>query len=115
MLTGCAEASEETTPASAAAAADPSGGGTQVAERGGTIGAAGSACELPVTFAIAEVWTAEAVEKSSGGATYRTSPRTGQGRRDHHGPRRERWAGCADSARPEGPARIPGSRGPCPP
>lgn len=34
----------------------------KVAQRGGSVGATGSACELPVTFDIAEFWKAEAVD-----------------------------------------------------
>jgi uncharacterized lipoprotein len=55
LLTGCSEAApteEKDTEATASAS-------------GGTIGAAGSACELPVTFDIAEDWTAEAVDGGS--------------------------------------------------
>ncbi|MFF4585420.1 lipoprotein [Streptomyces sp. NPDC001388] len=58
LLTGCA-----------AGDGDGSGGGggggstaAEVARRGGTVGAAGSACELPVTFDIAESWKAKAVD-----------------------------------------------------
>ncbi|MEU8651968.1 lipoprotein [Streptomyces sp. NPDC048737] len=39
--------------------------GAEVAARGESIGAAGSACELPVTFDIAEFWEAEAIDAAS--------------------------------------------------
>ncbi|UUU22652.1 lipoprotein [Streptomyces sp. DSM 40750] len=64
VLTGCSEAAQSdyakasagaTRSATAEAAAD-------AAESGGSVGAAGSACELPVTFDTAEKWQAEAVE-----------------------------------------------------
>ncbi|WP_105972917.1 lipoprotein [Streptomyces geranii] len=58
-LTGCTEAPDkEAKPTSSATKDDAS------AESGSTIGAAGSACELPVTFDTAEKWTAEAVDGS---------------------------------------------------
>ncbi|MFC9605606.1 lipoprotein [Streptomyces niveus] len=44
------------------AAASPAGDASKQVEKGGTIGAAGSPCALPVTFALAAKWTAEAVE-----------------------------------------------------
>ncbi|MFI6436016.1 lipoprotein [Streptomyces sp. NPDC050759] len=66
VLTGCSEAAErDDSKASArpSATAETSGpGDTAAAAGGGTIGAAGSACELPVTFDLAESWKAEAVE-----------------------------------------------------
>ncbi|MGW1541959.1 lipoprotein [Streptomyces sp. NPDC002309] len=66
LLTGCGAADESDASASASAAgkaegadgSDSAGGGI---ESGGTIGAAGSACELPVTFDIAAKWSAESV------------------------------------------------------
>ncbi|WP_329273375.1 lipoprotein [Streptomyces sp. NBC_01451] len=61
-LAGCAEAPGDAAkangPASASAPATADG---TTARSGGSIGAAGSACELPVTFDTAEDWTAEAV------------------------------------------------------
>ncbi|MDT0478882.1 MULTISPECIES: lipoprotein [Streptomyces] len=66
VLTGCSEAAEgDDSKASArpsATAETPGPDGTAAATSGGTIGAAGSACELPVTFDIAKSWKAEAVE-----------------------------------------------------
>lgn len=66
VLTGCSEASEgeAETSSRTSATAEASGQSDGKARSGGTIGAAGSACELPVTFDIAEEWTAEAVENS---------------------------------------------------
>ncbi|QOV33469.1 hypothetical protein IM697_25010 [Streptomyces ferrugineus] len=74
VLTGCSGVAQDDpkTPSSASAAAEAaradetaSGGDTAV-KSGGTIGAAGSACELPVTFDIAEDWKAEAVDGGDG-------------------------------------------------
>ncbi|MFB8775970.1 lipoprotein [Streptomyces broussonetiae] len=48
------------TATSSAAASAPASGPAAVS--GGTLGGAGSACELPVTFELAGKWTAEAVE-----------------------------------------------------
>lgn len=64
-LTGCSEAAEgdDSKPsARPSATAETSGPDDTAAAGGGTIGAAGSACELPVTFDIAKSWKAEAVE-----------------------------------------------------
>ncbi|MCX5053891.1 MULTISPECIES: lipoprotein [unclassified Streptomyces] len=71
VLTGCAETSGGGTRASTPATADSSGPGAKAAERGTTIGAPGSACELPVTFDIARNWKAKAVdaEAASGDGT----------------------------------------------
>lgn len=72
VLAGCSQASDGETRATSSApgatseasdtASEASGGSGAVAERGGTVGASGSACELPVTFDIAKDWKAEAVE-----------------------------------------------------
>ncbi|MFI8073301.1 lipoprotein [Streptomyces sp. NPDC086033] len=65
VLTGCSEAAEgDDSKASAhpSATAETSAPDDTAATGGGTIGAAGSACELPVTFDIAKSWKAEAVE-----------------------------------------------------
>ncbi|WP_314225064.1 lipoprotein [Streptomyces zaehneri] len=64
LLTGCA--AEEADPDGASGASATST--AKVARRGGSIGASGSACELPVTFDIAEFWKAKAVdaEKATG-------------------------------------------------
>ncbi|MFE2210747.1 lipoprotein [Streptomyces canus] len=65
VLTGCSEAAEgDDSKASArpSATAETSGPHDTAATSGGTIGAAGSACVLPVTFDIAKSWKAEAVE-----------------------------------------------------
>ncbi|MDH6514482.1 hypothetical protein M2163_008543 [Streptomyces sp. SAI-135] len=64
VLTGCSEAAGDDSKASAgsSATAETSGAVDSAAVRGGTIGAAGSACELPVAFDTAKSWRAEAVE-----------------------------------------------------
>ncbi|MGW3730414.1 lipoprotein [Streptomyces sp. NPDC000851] len=69
LLAGCADGEDEA-PASTSASADAAGGNGSgdVARSGGTIGAEGSACELPVTFDIAEDWAAESVDAAAGGA-----------------------------------------------
>ncbi|MEU6356951.1 lipoprotein [Streptomyces sp. NPDC047072] len=58
VLAGCSGgAEEESKTSTASSAADQ-----KVAQSGGSIGAAGSACELPVTFDLAKKWTAESVD-----------------------------------------------------
>ncbi|MFF7167419.1 lipoprotein [Streptomyces sp. NPDC008086] len=75
VLSGCAGAAEDDTKASASASASADStasaetagdddGGSGV-KSGGSIGAAGSACELPVTFDIAQYWEAEAVDSGT--------------------------------------------------
>ncbi|WP_406005234.1 lipoprotein [Streptomyces sp. NBC_00637] len=60
LMTGCAADKDE---ADAASKAPGSSTATaKVAQRGGSLGASGSACELPVTFDIAEFWKAKAVD-----------------------------------------------------
>ncbi|MFI1359450.1 lipoprotein [Streptomyces sp. NPDC020898] len=66
VLAGCSEATDDAAKVKPAESAPASAEGN-AAESGGTIGADGSACELPVTFDIAEKWTAEAVDTGSGG------------------------------------------------
>lgn len=70
VLTGCSEAAEGEagTSSRTSATAEPTGRSDAQARSGGTIGAAGSACELPVTFDIAEDWTAEAVDAGAASA-----------------------------------------------
>ncbi|MFJ4690601.1 lipoprotein [Streptomyces sp. NPDC088766] len=62
LAAGCGESDDvpdaSGTKAKAAATAE-------VAARGESIGAVGSACELPVTFDIAEFWEAEAIDAAS--------------------------------------------------
>ncbi|MFJ1807162.1 MULTISPECIES: lipoprotein [unclassified Streptomyces] len=58
LMTGCAAEGAGPDAASGASARTTA----KVAQRGGSIGAPGSACELPVTFDIAEFWKAEAVD-----------------------------------------------------
>ncbi|MFJ4645090.1 lipoprotein [Streptomyces bobili] len=57
MAAGCGESGDD--PGSAGGKASAT---AEVAARGERIGAAGSACELPVTFDMAEFWEAEAVD-----------------------------------------------------
>ncbi|MDX3750935.1 lipoprotein [Streptomyces sp. AK08-02] len=61
-LAGCSQSADDDTGAKATASTTATAAGT-AAKSGGGIGAAGSACELPVTFDIAEDWTAEAVHE----------------------------------------------------
>ncbi|MFB7455488.1 lipoprotein [Streptomyces sp. NPDC056188] len=61
-LTACSGAPHE--GPSAVRATDATG---TAVRSGGTIGARGSACELPVTFDIAEHWKAEAVDPTAAG------------------------------------------------
>ncbi|MFC5216497.1 lipoprotein [Streptomyces coerulescens] len=71
VLTGCSGAAEDDarTSASASASADAAAeAGDTAVKSGGTIGAAGSACPLPVTFDIAEDWEAEAIDTGTGGS-----------------------------------------------
>ncbi|MFF3375755.1 lipoprotein [Streptomyces sp. NPDC002680] len=60
VLAGCTESPDDDAKPEAKASATPTNGATT--KSGGSLGAAGSACELPVTFDIAEKWTAEAVD-----------------------------------------------------
>ncbi|MFH9863278.1 lipoprotein [Streptomyces sp. NPDC017202] len=59
---GCGESGDAPDASGAKAKASAT---AEVAARGGSIGAAGSACELPVTFDIAEFWEAEAIDAAS--------------------------------------------------
>ncbi|NEC88973.1 lipoprotein [Streptomyces sp. SID12501] len=60
-LTGCSKAADDDAKTKVTATASATADGVG-AKSGGSIGADGSACELPVTFDMAEDWTAEAVE-----------------------------------------------------
>ncbi|QTE02758.1 lipoprotein [Streptomyces cyanogenus] len=67
LLGGCAGSADGDGKKSASTSADAKGtaaGSTKgtAAARGGTIGASGSACELPVSFALAEHWKAKSVD-----------------------------------------------------
>ncbi|WP_053846642.1 lipoprotein [Streptomyces sp. NRRL B-24085] len=68
VLTGCSEAAEgddskaSARPSATAETSGAAGSDASAATRGGTVGAAGSACELPVAFDTAKSWKAEAVE-----------------------------------------------------
>ncbi|MFI1028850.1 lipoprotein [Streptomyces sp. NPDC020951] len=59
LVTGCGAEDADPDTASGKGTARTS---AKVAERGGSVGASGSACELPVSFDIAEFWKAEAVD-----------------------------------------------------
>ncbi|KUL69130.1 MULTISPECIES: lipoprotein [unclassified Streptomyces] len=68
VLTGCSGASgEEPADDRASASGEASGGGPAVAKSGGSVGAAGSACELPVTFDVAASWEPKAVDAEPAG------------------------------------------------
>ncbi|MFJ4523493.1 lipoprotein [Streptomyces sp. NPDC088810] len=69
LLGGCAGSADGDGKKSTSASADAkgaAGGGAgakgTAAARGGTIGAAGSACELPVSFALAQHWKAKSID-----------------------------------------------------
>ncbi|MXM67712.1 hypothetical protein GR925_30820 [Streptomyces sp. HUCO-GS316] len=68
VLAGCAQAEGKagTASASPSESADSKGADVAVAQSGGSVGATGSACELPVVFDIAESWKAEAVAPGAG-------------------------------------------------
>jgi len=98
VLTGCAGAAEDDTGASssASAPADAGGSSTSAVRSGGSVGASGSACELPVTFDIAEGWKAEAVDSAAGDSA-------AKGTGDPDG---ELAAEIADSLLRQGPVRA---------
>ncbi|MEU6594001.1 lipoprotein [Streptomyces sp. NPDC046881] len=66
LLGGCAGSADGDGKKSASASADAeeaaAGAKGTAAVRGGTIGAAGSACELPVSFALAQHWKAKSID-----------------------------------------------------
>ncbi|MGW0996831.1 lipoprotein [Streptomyces sp. NPDC002523] len=63
VLGGCAQSSDGDRKASASASATADGAGTKGAVASGdTIGAADSACELPVSFAVAQHWKAKSID-----------------------------------------------------
>ncbi|MFB9388885.1 lipoprotein [Streptomyces coeruleoprunus] len=63
LLAGCSSAADAGPPASSASAsAAPSAAGPKTAAKGGTVGPAGSACPLPVTFDVAADWKPEAIK-----------------------------------------------------
>lgn len=70
VLTACSGAPESVDDAAPAAGASATATnktteGTTTARSGGSVGARGSACELPVVFDIAAGWKAEAVEQTA--------------------------------------------------
>lgn len=66
VLAGCSETAADKKDAKTSASASASAG--QIAESGESIGAAGSACELPVSFDLAKDWEAEAIESAAIGS-----------------------------------------------
>ena len=64
LVTGCADTDGGSDGGSSAARPKAT---AEVAARGATVGAAGSACELPVTFDVAKSWKAEAVDAEEAG------------------------------------------------
>ncbi|MFM9812576.1 lipoprotein [Streptomyces scabiei] len=75
VLTGCAEPAEVGDGKPSASAGGPaeersgSGASQETVRSGGSVGAAGSACALPVTFETAEKWRPEAVETGAPGGS----------------------------------------------
>ncbi|MHC3475485.1 lipoprotein [Streptomyces sp. 7R007] len=70
VLTGCADTAEDQSkPGAGAATSASAGSGATAAKSGGRIGGAASQCALPVTFAIAEGWKANAVDAGTAGET----------------------------------------------
>ncbi|MDN3029105.1 lipoprotein [Streptomyces sp. S.PB5] len=70
VLAGCSESTEKGDATSASKASSKASASASAAggvESGGSVGAAGSACELPVGFDIAEKWKAEAVDNAPSG------------------------------------------------
>ncbi|NNN32314.1 hypothetical protein HLK59_18495 [Streptomyces sp. S3(2020)] len=63
VLAGCSEAADDKKDAKSSASASASAGRT--VESGDSIGAAGSACELPVSFDLAKDWEAEAIDSAA--------------------------------------------------
>ncbi|MFI9155299.1 lipoprotein [Streptomyces sp. NPDC053367] len=63
-LTACSEGAEKQPEVTDAATAGKS---AEAVAKGGTLGAAGSACELPVTFDLAAGWKPEAIAAASPG------------------------------------------------
>ncbi|NED15886.1 hypothetical protein G3I33_31015 [Streptomyces sp. SID9124] len=62
-LTGCSSDADSDGGAKAEkSAGTPAGKGAKTAAEGGTVGGAGSGCELPVTFGLAKDWKPEAVQ-----------------------------------------------------
>ncbi|MFJ9024871.1 lipoprotein [Streptomyces sp. NPDC102259] len=67
LMTGCAAEKADTDGATGASGASATTT-AKVAKRGGSVGASGSACELPVTFDIAEFWKAKGVDAEEASA-----------------------------------------------
>ncbi|GGU96798.1 hypothetical protein GCM10010260_35520 [Streptomyces filipinensis] len=62
VLGGCAKSPDGDAKSASGALASAGGEGTGATASGGSIGAAGSRCELPVRFAVAKGWKARAVD-----------------------------------------------------
>ncbi|MFE1882944.1 lipoprotein [Streptomyces diastatochromogenes] len=63
VLAGCSQSPDGDAEASGSpSAAESAGANSAVAARGGTVGATGSACELPVSFDIAKRWKAKGID-----------------------------------------------------
>ncbi|MET8246386.1 lipoprotein [Streptomyces sp. NPDC005202] len=70
VLTGCSQTQQEgATAGTSASATAAAGAAGQAARSGGTIGSSDSACELPVTFDVAEDWKAKAVDSGTAEGT----------------------------------------------
>lgn len=73
VLTGCSDAASEPAeggdakPSASSTAGSATADAKDSVKSGGSVGAAGSACELPVTFDTAESWQPEAVETGTPG------------------------------------------------
>lgn len=67
-LSACGQGGDGERDGGASARPSVTASATAAAERGGTVGAAGSACELPVTFDTARNWKAEAVKSGLDGS-----------------------------------------------
>ncbi|MFJ7072053.1 lipoprotein [Streptomyces sp. NPDC098781] len=104
VLTGCAGAADgdAKTSTSASASADAERASDTAVRSAGSIGAAGSACELPVTFDIAEDWKAEAIDTGTGDGSAEPESELAQEVADallHQGPV---TAACEVDAKPAG-------------
>ncbi|WP_053711380.1 lipoprotein [Streptomyces sp. NRRL B-3648] len=62
LLGGCAGSADSDGKKAAGGAAGGAGAKSPAVARGGTVGAAGSACELPVSFALARHWKPKSVD-----------------------------------------------------
>ncbi|MCS0602651.1 lipoprotein [Streptomyces sp. LP11] len=99
VLGGCAKAADDdgrrASSASPDAKAEGSGGTT--AARGGTVGARGSACELPVGFDVARGWQPKAIDAGAASAEASATSNASEGSDDDLG------AAIADALLRQGP------------